>query len=505
MSKEVPAERSSWTGQKYMGIPNYEHPGYGLQTPEEAIFIGDFNILVFWWVLLVKFWSTHGARMSSALTEAMLSALDDPPTSTKRSIRLQAQSGRGKAIGPEPTLPSLKIRASGRCWCGNQTGVITAELGSHTTPFHKVMINGLHNAPKFWIWLGTDALPGRIRTDSALAALMKAPAFVVGCRYVGVYTSVGGTFPAIDPDHGQRQGWAWYQRLFISSHIRPRTNQLELICRGSTLRLTKPTLQNRDQRYFVRTSWCKIYAGACAMDRGFIRQGGHTAFATLGIEFQPTSLDLETAEITKRKGQCKVGASSQADPTIDPDASLVKFWGGASGRASVMEGETRGSRLIAQHGVNDALTLSHSSALCDTGSCRSTVRRESVGSGVTRRHPLQTDSQSPFRIDPPISFGQRASGKHGLTWGGDRLARVSSAEQGYQARGIAVEEPGGEYKQPRSPCQRRLDEYLAVAVLCRTNFILCPNSSAYYFSEFTEYLYSTSSFCDFLFWGPADR
>lgn len=52
---------------------------------EEAIFIGDFNILVFWWVLLVKFWSTHGARMSSALTEAMLSALDDPPTSTKRS------------------------------------------------------------------------------------------------------------------------------------------------------------------------------------------------------------------------------------------------------------------------------------------------------------------------------------------------------------------------------------------------------------------------------------
>ncbi|RDH28898.1 hypothetical protein BDQ94DRAFT_162500 [Aspergillus welwitschiae] len=483
MSKEVPAERTSWTGQKYMGIPNYEHPGYGLQTSEEAIFIGDFNILVFWWVLLTKFWSTHGARMSSALTGAMLSALDVKLLlSERQSIRFQAQSGRGKAIGSEigrPTLPSLKIRASGRCWCGNQTGVITAELGSHTTPFHKVMINSLHNAPKFGIWLGTDALPGCIRTDSALAALMKAPAFVVGCRYVGVYTSVGGTFPAIDPDHGQRQ------------EPLPRTNQLELICRGSTLRLTKPTLQNRDQRYFVRTSWCKIYAGACAMDRGFIRQGGHTAFATLGIEFQPTSLDLETAEITKRKGQCK-----------NPDASLVKFWGGASGRASVMEGETRGSRLIAQHGVNDALTLSHSSALCDTGSCRSTVRRESVGSGVTRRHPLQTDSQSPFRINPPISFGQRASGKHGLTWGGDRLARVSSAEQGYQARGTAVEEPGGEYKQPRSPCQRRLDEYLAVAVLCRTNFILCPNPSAYYFSEFTEYLYSTSSFCDFSFLGP---
>ncbi|CAK49156.1 uncharacterized protein An03g05040 [Aspergillus niger] len=497
MSKEVPAERTSWTGQNYMGIPNYEHPGCGLQTREEAIFIGDFNILVFWWVLLTKFWSTHGARMSSALTEAMLSALDVKLLlSERQSIRFQAQSGRGKAIG-----------ASGRCWFGNQTGVITAKLvsanpikGSHTTPFHEVMINGLHNAPKFRIWLGTDALPGCIRTDLALAALMKAPAFVVGCRYVGVYTSVGGTFPAIDPDHGQRQGWAWYQRLFISSHIRPRTNQLELICRGSTLRLTKPTLQNRDQRYLVRTSWCKIYAGACAMDRGFIRQGGHTAFATLGIEFQPTSLDLETAEITKRKGQCKVDASSQADPTIDPDASLVKFWGGASGRASVMEGETRGSRLIAQHGVNDALTLSHSSALCDTGSCRSTVRRESVGSG--RRHPLQTDSQSPFRINPPISFGQRTSGKHGLTWGGDRLARVSSAEQGYQARGTAVEEAGGEYKQPRSPCQRRLDEYLAVAVLCRTNFILCPNSSAYYFSEFTEYLYSTSSFFDFSFLGP---
>lgn len=82
------------------------------------------------------------------------------------------------------------------------------------------------------------------------------------------------------------------------------------------------------------------------------------------------------------------------------------------------------------------------------------------------------------------------------------LQQVSSAEQGYQARGTAVEEAGGEYKQPRSPCQRRLDEYLAVAVLCRTNFILCPNSSAYYFSEFTEYLYSTSSFFDFSFLGP---
>lgn len=38
------------------------------------------------------------------------------------------------------------------------------------------------------------------------------------------------------------------------------------------------------------------------------------------------------------------------------------------------------------------------------------------------------------------------------------LQQVSSAEQGYQAEGSAAEEPGGEYKQPRSPCQRRGDD-----------------------------------------------
>ncbi|OJI89063.1 hypothetical protein ASPTUDRAFT_60842 [Aspergillus tubingensis CBS 134.48] len=266
--------------------------------------------------------------MFSVLTEAMLSALDVKLLlSERQSSRFQAQSGRSKAIS-----------------------------GFIKIPIHKVMVNRSHNVLYFQILLGTDALPGCIRTDSALAALMKASALTVGCRYVGVYASVGGTFPAMDPDHAQRQGWIWYQRLFVD-----------------------------------KTSWCKIYAGACAMDRG------NTAFATLGIEFHPTSLDPETAEITKRKG------------------------------------ETRGSRLIAQHGVNDALALSHSSALCDTGSCRSTVRRESFGSGV------------------------------------------SSAEQGYQAEGSAAEEPGGEEMISGG---RRF--------LCCTNFILCPNPSAYYFSEFTE-------------------
>lgn len=38
------------------------------------------------------------------------------------------------------------------------------------------------------------------------------------------------------------------------------------------------------------------------------------------------------------------------------------------------------------------------------------------------------------------------------------LQQVSSAEQGYQAEGSAAEEPGGEYKQPWSPCQRRGDD-----------------------------------------------
>ncbi|OJJ67960.1 hypothetical protein ASPBRDRAFT_58541 [Aspergillus brasiliensis CBS 101740] len=284
---------------------------------------------------------------------------------------------------------------------------------------------------KFQIPLGTDALPGCIRTDSALAALMKASAFTVGCRYVGVYASLAP---------------------------RRRTNQLESIYRGSTLRLTKPVLQDGGQISFVRTSWCKIYVGACAMDRGFIRQGGNTAFATLGIHFQPTSLDTKPADITKQK-----------DPVIDPDESLVKFWGGASGRASECDGgETRGSRLIAQHSVDDALALSHSSALCDTGSCRSTVRRESFGSGC--RHPLQTESQSPFRNHPPISFGQRRPGNHGRT---------------HLGRG--------------PPCQRR-DYLVVVLFICRTNNILCPNLSAYYFSEFTELLQvTTSAFSAFLF------
>lgn len=85
----------------------------------------------------------------------------------------------------------------------------------HKIPIHKVMVNRSHNVLHFQILLGTDALPGCIRTDSALAAPMKASALTVGCRYVGVYTSVGGTFPAMDPDHAQRQGWIWYQRLFV--------------------------------------------------------------------------------------------------------------------------------------------------------------------------------------------------------------------------------------------------------------------------------------------------
>lgn len=86
----------------------------------------------------------------------------------------------------------------------------------------------------------------------------------------------------------------------------------------------------------------------------------NTAFATLGIEFHPTSLDPETAEITKRKGQCKVDLKEPGRSDHESRRVAGKILGRGIWTSECDGGETRGSRLIAQHGVNDALALSHS-------------------------------------------------------------------------------------------------------------------------------------------------